>query len=106
MNSDENRDDLELDDEDHLAVSALTEDDITAIDDAILAEARVHWLKVAMVVAKAMDAYPGEYLEIPDLFYGQRVRELVLKGKLIAQGNVSRMRYSEVRLPSSDENVA
>jgi hypothetical protein len=106
VNSDENHDDLELDDEDHLAVSALTQDDIAAIDSAILAEARVHWQKVAMVVAKAMDAYPGEYLEIPDLFYGQRVRELVLAGRLVSQGNVSRMRFSEVRLPSPDENVA
>ncbi len=103
MNSGEKHDDLALDDEDRLAVSALSEDDIAAIDRAILAEVRNHWLKVAMVVSNAMDAYPAEYLDIPDLFYGQRVRELVRSGKLESRGEISRMRNSEIRLPSLAE---
>jgi hypothetical protein len=102
MHHDENNEGLEIDDEDLLAVSALTEEDIAAIDSAILAEARIHWGKVAMVVIKAMDAYPDKYLDIPDSFYGQRVLQLVLSGKLQSQGNLCRMRFSEVCLPSTD----
>lgn len=102
MHHDEDNEDLLIDDEDLLAVSALTEEDIAAIDDAILAEASIHWGKVAMVVIKAMDAYPDKYLDIPDSFYGQRVRQLVLSGKLQSQGNLCRMRFSEVCLPSTD----
>lgn len=33
----------------------------------------------------------------PDLFYAIRVRYLVESGRLVSQGNLSRMRYSEVR---------
>lgn len=54
-----------------------------------------------MVVAIAMDAYPDQYYDIPAIFYGQRVRELVATGQLEAQGNLRRMRFSEVRLKSA-----
>ena len=102
MQCDENNDDLAIDEEDRLAVSVLTDEDIAAIDLAILAETRNHWQKVAMVVVKAMDAYPDKYLDIPNSFYGRRVRELALAGKLVSQGNLCRMRFSEVCLPSRD----
>ena len=48
-----------------------------------------------------MDAYPDQYLDIPDVFYSQRIRELVSGGQLQAQGNLHRMRFSEVRLTST-----
>lgn len=38
--------------------------------------------------------------DIPDVFYSHRVRDLVSNGHLEAQGNLHRMRFSEVRLAS------
>ncbi|MFD0320268.1 DUF3658 domain-containing protein [Lysobacter gummosus] len=35
---------------------------------------------------------------IPDLFYAQRVATLVARGLLKSQGDLSRMRYCEVRV--------
>jgi hypothetical protein len=63
-------------------------------------QAGADWRKVALVVAVAMDAYSDQYHDIPDVFYGQRVRDLVSSGHLAAQGNLRRMRFSEVRLTS------
>ena len=36
---------------------------------------------------------------LPGLHYAQRVRELVAKGVLVAEGNQSFIGFSEVRLP-------
>jgi len=36
---------------------------------------------------------------LPDLYYANRVRVLVERGLLVAEGNLDYMRYSEVRLP-------
>lgn len=35
---------------------------------------------------------------LPDLFYAERVKALVAKGALVAEGNLDYMCYSEVRL--------
>jgi hypothetical protein len=39
--------------------------------------------------------------DIPLSCFAQRVVELVHQGKLVAEGNLNYMRYSEVRLPPS-----
>jgi len=93
------QDDPSLDAEDLLAVAALTQDDIAAIDRALLASCGNAWTKAALVVAVAMDAYPDLYHDIPDVFYSQRVRELVSNGQLEAHGDLHRMRFSEIRTP-------
>jgi hypothetical protein len=36
---------------------------------------------------------------LPDLYYAERIRALVTRGLLLAEGNLKFMRYSEVRLP-------
>lgn len=86
-----------LDDDDLLAIGALTDVDVAAIDQAILSMLSVHWRKTALVVGRAMNAYPDRYDDIPDVFYGQRVVELASKGLLAANGNLRRMRFSEIR---------
>jgi hypothetical protein len=96
----EEQDDPAFDDEDIAAIAALTPADVEAIDLAILSQCERHWRKVAYVVAVAMDAHPDRYFDIPDLYYGARVRDLVAAGLLDAQGNLLRMRFSEVRLRS------
>jgi hypothetical protein len=47
----------------------------------------------------AMQDLRGSIKNVPDIYYAQRIRVLVKEGKLIAQGNLKRMRYSEVKLP-------
>jgi hypothetical protein len=93
-----NQDDPPLDAEDLQAVAALTSDDLGAIDRALLAASHTNWRKVAFVVGTAMDAYPDSYHDIPDVFYAQRIQALVSAGRLEVQGNLRRMRFSEVRL--------
>jgi hypothetical protein len=100
MRSIDDQDDPPFDAEDLHAIAALSQDDLRAIDRAILSSSGESWRKVALVVAVAMDAYPDLYFDIPDVFYSQRVRELVSSGHLEAQGNLRRMRFSEVRLTS------
>lgn len=52
-----------------------------------------------MLVGMAMGNESVRVPGLPDLFYAQRVRALVEKGLLVAEGNLAFMRYSEVRLP-------
>ena len=98
MEPSDNQDDPPPDSDDLRAIAQLSEEDLRVIDRAILASASKDWRKVALVVAVAMDAHPDHYYDIPDVFYSQRVRHLVSGGKLQAQGNLARMRFSEVRL--------
>ena len=78
-------------------ISKLSADDIRNIDQAILNNASSEYRKQAMVIALALTdlAFPG----IPDIYYAQRVSILIQEGKLESRGDVSRMRYSEIRTP-------
>ena len=91
--------DPELTSEQKALVSQLSESQINAIDSALLSVACNQWRKVARVIGTAMNNLPNKVNGIPDIFYAQRVATLVLEGKLVAQGNLKRMRYSEVKLP-------
>jgi hypothetical protein len=84
-------------------VAELTDDDVKAIDEALLASTSDRWLKVARVVGTAMLDYPCRVASIPDVYYSQRVQKLVSEGRLEYQGNLSYMRYSEVRRPADKE---
>jgi hypothetical protein len=98
LNTDDHDDlSMPLDDDDLLAIGALTDVDVAAIDQAILSMLSAHWQKTALVVSRAMYAYPDRYDDIPDVFYGQRVVELASKGLLDANGNLRRLRFSEIR---------
>ena len=81
-------------------VAKLTNEDIRRIDEALVAEADSRWRKVARVVGFAIGR-PGHIPGIPDIYYAQRVRNLVEAGRLESQGNLDYMRFSEVRLPSN-----
>lgn len=61
MVSTDDQDDPPLDAEDLQAIAALTQDDLRAIDRALLASSSANWRKVALVVAVAMDVYPNLY---------------------------------------------
>jgi hypothetical protein len=70
------------------------------IDEAILAAAQPSWRKVAMIVSIASKA---EGIGVTDDEAGYRViasriEALVEAGRLAAQGDLKKWRYSEVRL--------
>lgn len=81
-------------------IDAITPEELQIIDDALMAAASaVHFRKVARVVGSAIQATEDEIHRIPDYFFASRVEKLVKEGRLISQGNLKRMRYSEVKLP-------
>ena len=92
----------QLNGEDLTAIEELTDGEIMDIDSANLSMSNTHWQKTALVISRAMYAYPDRFDAVPDVFYGQRVLVLVGKGLLTANGNVRRFRYSEVRLADSE----
>lgn len=81
-------------------VSKLSKNDLNEIDEVLLSNATSQWRKVAMIVGMTMGELSIRTIEIPDIFYSQRIRKLVEDGSLESQGNLQRMRYSEVRLPT------
>lgn len=78
----------------------LSDADLKAIDATVLANSSDEWLKVARVVARTTDALKNRYPNLSDVFYAQRLCQLVDKGRLHSQGNLLYMRFSEVRLPA------
>jgi hypothetical protein len=92
-------DDGQLDSAELGLIAALSREQIQAIDAKLLTAADTRWRKVAFLVATAMTS-PSRVPGIPDTYYAQRVREMVSSGTLEARGVLSRMRYSEVRIPA------
>lgn len=78
-------------------INSLTPDQIKRIDEVLLANITPHFRKVALVVGLAMMQLMGQYPRLPDIYYSGRIAELVAAGKLQSQGNLRRMRFSEVR---------
>jgi hypothetical protein len=71
------------------------------IDAAILAVTKPRWLKVARIVIDA-EKRLGTFLQDGDESakrVAKRIELLVDDGRLIAQGDVTKWRHSEVRLP-------
>jgi hypothetical protein len=83
-------------------VQALSAADIAKIDAMLLSYTLPRWRKVSMIVSSAMFAFVDHYADpfrgIPDAYLAQRVMALVQRGELQALGDLSRMRYSEVRV--------
>jgi Protein of unknown function len=74
--------------------------DTSQIDSFILSAVGEHWTKVAMVIARVADAMSPD-LPLEDEGYeeiSQRIEALVLDGRLAAQGDTKKWRFSEVRL--------
>lgn len=82
-------------------VSKLTDDEIAQIDTSIMNHCTHQFRKLARIIFKAMDETEGSRHDIPDLFYAERIRSLVRNGQLESQGDLNKMRFSEVRRISS-----
>lgn len=80
-------------------VSMLIAADLARIDDALMSQMSREWRKVARVVGTAMLSMPERPRGVPDVFFSKRVSLLVDAGRLESQGDLRRMRFSEVRLP-------
>ena len=92
--------DPQLSEEQDLAVSNHTELQIEEIDNLLFDSTSANFKKVAMVVGSAMMEAKNKYQGVPDLYFAQRIRELVANGTLESQGFLANMRYSEVRRTS------
>ncbi len=68
------------------------------IDEMIIATAKPHWQKVAMIIAKLMREPDISLFENPDKIIAERSYYLVETEKLESQGNIKNWRRSEVRL--------
>jgi len=79
--------------------------DVDGLDATILSHARENWLKVAMVVARTMQDRDLGLSDEPFDIVVARVRALVARGRLVAQGDLSRPRFSEVRLSGNEGAV-
>ena len=90
--------DGELDEEQRELVSKLSEAELRKIDETLLSNASLRYKKVAMIVATSMMDLMKNNPDLPDIFYSQRIQKLVAEGRLVAEGNLDYMRYSEVRL--------
>ena len=95
----DNEPDGEMSAEQQAIADSLSAEMVQAIDSALLAQAHQKYRKVAMIVGTVMLESATNVPGLPDLYYASRVKELVKSGKLIAEGNLNFMRYSEVRLP-------
>jgi hypothetical protein len=84
------------------AFTKLSPTEVEAIDQAILSFCAPLWRKVAAVVGRTLDKLREKYPQFSDALYSERIRVLVDKGYLESQGNLSHMRFSEVKLPEEN----
>jgi Protein of unknown function len=77
----------------------LTDADLRRIDACLLSNTSHQWRKVARVIGQTMGIIGDEFPGLPDVFYSLRIKHLVESGAIEAAGNLSRMRYSEIRIP-------
>ena len=85
--------------EEAAAFARLREAEVKDIDDAILSCATSHWQKVARMVSLAEKKLASKYPQFSYSLYAERIRLLAGEGRLESQGDLSFMRFSEVRLP-------
>jgi hypothetical protein len=78
---------------------ALSLELLRRIDAALLSHARKTNRKITMLVGLTMMDPSLRVPGLPEVFYAQRIRTLVDRGLLVAEGSLGYMRYSEVRLP-------
>jgi Protein of unknown function len=79
----------------------LTEAELRIIDECILSNISHHWRKTAKLVALTMGDI-GANLRLADVFYSGRIKHLAAAGLIEADGNLNRMRHSEVRLRNKE----
>jgi hypothetical protein len=77
--------------------------DDDAIDQAILcmlSAAEGRWRKVAMVIGRVAERMGNDDDDVRYALVARRIEALVDDGRLVAQGDLKKWRFSEVRLPN------
>ena len=85
--------------QEQVVTDALSIELLRRIDAALLSHARKTNRKVSMLVSLTMMDPSLRVPGLSDVFFARRIRMLVDKGLLVAEGTLGYMRYSEVRLP-------
>ena len=98
--------DDQLTEEDEALVSNLHPSDLDHIDCALLEECATSWRKCARVVLGAIEVTNQTLPDLPVALYAQRIAALVQAGRLQSQGNLSYLRFSEVKLPETAPSAA
>ena len=86
--------------------SGLTQADIQALDDALIAGAVTSWRNVSRIVGDAMVTLQGRVPALPLGIYMRRLEAIVQGGRLETRGNTRFMRLSEARLPTGGASAA
>jgi len=94
--------DRDLTDHEAQLIAGLPAQLVTRIDEALLTKANHRFQKVARIIGEVMQFFSDGPSGIPDVYYAQRITKLVKAGLLESQGNLRRMRFSEVRRPSAN----
>lgn len=76
-------------------------DDDRELDKLILSLAKPRWQKTAMVIAKTLEQREGGLSDPPAEQVARRIQQLVETNRLESQGNLTRWRFSEIRLPAA-----
>ncbi len=91
------KDEPPLSPEQEARIKSLSDAELKVMDETLFSHTTNTYRKVARVVTGAMLDLKEEIKGVPDIFYGHRVKGLVESGQLVSQGNLNRMRYSEVK---------
>ena len=75
---------------------------LTFFDDLILAQLDSRWHKTAYIVGQVLDATFERGYDVGIPVIRGRLRTLAAAGRMESAGNLAKMGYSEVRLPSSE----
>lgn len=97
MNYLDTQDDREPDEAELELISKLSMEQIANIDAEILSATDSKFKKVALVVGIVTSEQIRSGVRLPDTFYSGRVKQLVSNGYLEVQGELKRMRFSEVK---------
>jgi hypothetical protein len=73
---------------------------ISYFDEQLLSYATDRWKKAARLVGEVM-MHELDIMQVSDFVLAPRLRALVELGKLESQGDLTMIRFSEVRLPQS-----
>lgn len=85
--------------EQEISVSQLTSEDFEIIDSAIIRNCSHQFRKIARVVGSVITDNTESIPDLPDVFIARRIRQLIAHGKLESQGNITAMRFGEIKLP-------
>lgn len=96
--NDQDQNDPPLTSEQEELVNKLMASEVENIDEALLSNISSYWKKVASVVGATMMDLENRVEGIPDVYYANRIIYLAEKGLIESQGNLRRMRFSEIRL--------